>query len=331
MTRQYLREAKLLVGPDGGEGLDLSDLRFTFDVRRGDSETPNSARIRVFNLSKDTANRIADEYLRVILYAGYHGTSGVIFDGQLIQARQGRYSQTDTTLDLTCADGDRAYNFSFVNQTLAAGATDADVVAAALRSMGEFGVRGGYIPEITGNAYPRGRVLMGQTREILRCTARDLDMNWSIQDGALTLLPRTSFLPGEIQVVTSRTGMIGLPTQMQNYILVNMLLNPRVRIGSVIELENDSIQRFEFGLGIRDQPQNRFNANSNRLNNASGKYGYYRVMVAEHSGDTRGEDWTTHVICIAVDAVAARDLLGKSTPNFIAPPPGKINPVNPYG
>lgn len=331
MTLQYLREAKLLVGPDGGEGLDLSDFRFEFSVRRGDSETPNRADIRVFNLARDTANRIADEYLRVVLSAGYSGASGLLFDGQLIQARQGRETPVDTTLELTCADGDKAYNFSFVNQTLAAGATDADVVAAALKSMGDYGIKRGYIPDIEGNAYPRGRVLMGRTREILRCTAKDLDMNWSIQDGALTLIPRTSFVPGEINVVTSQTGMIGLPTQMKNYILVKMLLNPRIRIGSVIMLENDSIQRYEFGLGIRDLAKNGFDALSNRLNNPEGKYGYYRVMVADHSGDSRGEGWYTHVTCIAVDAIGTRDLLGKATPNFIAPAPGKINPVNPYG
>ncbi|CAR53283.1 phage protein [Burkholderia cenocepacia] len=329
-VEQYLRKASLVIGGDDGNGLDFSDMRFTFEIRRGDAETPNSARINVYNLSKNTANRVGDEFSRVVVSAGYEGGCGLLFDGSLIQARQGRESPTDTVLRLTCADGDRAYNFAYVNTTLAAGATHADVIEAALTAMQPKGVTRGYMPDLPGNPYPRGRVLFGMARDVMRCTARDLDMDWSIQDGKLTMIPKTSFIPGEIHVVTAETGMIGMPTQMKNYIVVKMLLNPRIRIGSVIQLKNASVQQYEFGLGIKDQPQNRFDALHNKLNNPTGEYGFYRVMIAEHRGDTRGNDWYTEATCIAVDASAQVDLLGKGTRDAIAPAPPKIDPNNPF-
>lgn len=332
MTQQWLRKASLLAGDLNDNGVDLSALRFTFEVRRGDRETPNSARIRIYNMNPHTANRVSQEFSRVMLQAGYEGSYGVIFDGSLIQARQGRENATDTFLDLTCADGDRAYNFATINTTLAAGATHADVVDAAFKAFAEKGVTRGYIPDLTGNAYPRGRVLFGMARDVMRDVAMDLDMDWSFQNGQLTMIPRTAFIPGDIWEVNQDTGMVGMPVQQRNYIFVRMLLNSSIKIGSVIRLENASIQRYEFGLSISDQERNGFDAVSNHLNNPTGKYGFYRVMVAEHTGDTRGNEWYTDATCIAVDATAAIDLANRATRNAIAPPPPtKIDPNDPFG
>lgn len=70
MSKQYLRKASLVIGNDS-DALDFSDLRFSFDIRRGDLQTPNSARVRIFNIADDTAQRIAGEFSRLVLQAGY--------------------------------------------------------------------------------------------------------------------------------------------------------------------------------------------------------------------------------------------------------------------
>ncbi|RRA01117.1 phage protein [Burkholderia cepacia] len=331
MTAQFDRKATLLAGGADDNGIDLSELRFTFEVRRGDTQTPNWARIKIFNPNPSDVNRIRDEFSRVVLSAGYAGNIGIIFDGQLVQPRQGRENATDTYLDLTCADGDRAYNFAVVSTTLAAGATHADVVNAVAQAMAKKGVTLGYIPDLTGNAYPRGCVLFGMARDIMETVAVDLDMDWSIQNGQLTMIPRTSFIPGEAVVVAPDTGMVGLPVQMRNYIMVRILLNPNVKIGTIIRLENSLIQQYEFSLNVNQQGQNGFDALQNRLNNASGQFGFYRVMIAEHIGDTRGNDWYTDVTCIAVDTTATIELANKATQGAVAPAPPKIDPSNPFG
>jgi len=145
-TPQYLRKASLIIGQAAGDALDLSALRFVFDVRRGDLQTPNSARVRVFNVGPMTAQRVQKEFTRLVLQAGYEGNYGIIFDGNIKQVRRGRVSQTDTYLDITAADGDSAYNFAVVNATLAAGSTSADHVAAACTAMNPYGVSLGYAP-----------------------------------------------------------------------------------------------------------------------------------------------------------------------------------------
>ena len=88
--RQWLRRCSLLVGPKEGGALELGELRVAFTVKVSEQETPNSASIRVYNLSEATAGRIRKEFTRVILQAGYQGNCSVIFDGNITKVALGQ-------------------------------------------------------------------------------------------------------------------------------------------------------------------------------------------------------------------------------------------------
>ncbi|MGH9810446.1 MAG: phage protein, partial [Terriglobia bacterium] len=65
---QYLRTLSVQVGTDSGQGLDFAQFRVVFQVRRGDIQTPNSADVRIYNVSDQTANRIGSkEFTRLTL------------------------------------------------------------------------------------------------------------------------------------------------------------------------------------------------------------------------------------------------------------------------
>ncbi|KWE70561.1 hypothetical protein WL77_12225 [Burkholderia ubonensis] len=331
MTTQYLRKASLVIGNDS-DAIDLSPLRFTFRVQRGDLQTPNSARIRVYNVADNTAQKVEREFSRVVLQAGYEGNFGIIFDGSLIQVRRGRESPTDTYLDITAADGDMAYNFAIVNTTLAAGSTPEDHVKVCTAAMGQYGVAEGYRPDLGGRPLPRGKVMFGMARDHLETVARSTQTLWSIQDGKLQMVPETSYVPGEIPSITSESGMVGLPEQTQNGITVKMLLNPSIKIGRLIKLDNRSVQRYEFSLNNKQQAENGAIAGQNKINSPEKTDGYYYVMSNEHWGDTRGNDWYTEAICLAVDATPIDvDLLTKAEQGISGPVPPKLDVIKPYG
>lgn len=320
---QYLRQISLKIG-NNETALDLSNLRIRFSIRRGDLKTPNSADIRVYNVSDQTAQRAQKEFERIVLQAGYAGNYGVIFDGTIKQVRRGRESQTDTYLDITAADGDSAYNFAVMSASLAAGSTPDDHLQAALQAMASRGVTMGQGMTLSGNKLPRGKVMFGMVRDHLDNLGKTQDMSWSFQDGQLTLIPNTAYLPGEAVVVTSATGMIGLPEQTQNGITVKMLLNPGVKVGRRLQIDNASIQRMRYGLSITDQPANLMAQSTVKLDND----GFYRSIVVNHSGDSRGNEWYTDVICLAIDATIPLSLRDKpETPGSVGP----VGPVKPYG
>lgn len=325
-VQQYGRKVSLLVGGDSGDALDLSELRIAFAVRRGDLQTPNSADIRVYNLSDGTAARVLQrlptpEFTRVVLQAGYEGNFGVIFDGTIKQVRHGRESQTDTYIDITAADGDSAYNFAVTSVSLAAGQTaPKDQINALMNDMAPHGVTPGYIPDLGGNPLPRGKVFYGMCRDGLRQIARNTSSSWSIQDGKVEFIPLTAYKPGEVPLINSETGMIGLPEQTQNGINVRTLLNPNLKIGQKIQLNNDSIQQQRYGLSVTDQSQVLLVQQSNKLNSD----GFYYVMVADHIGDSRGITWYSDLTCLAIDATTTVELSRKASV-------GPVGPVREFG
>ncbi|ECY4789739.1 hypothetical protein AVB78_23875, partial [Salmonella enterica subsp. enterica serovar Vitkin] len=133
--------------------------------------------------------------------------------------------------------------------------------------------------------------------------ARTCQTVWSIQDGKVIMVPETSYMPGEIPVITSETGMVGLPEQTQNGITIKMLLNPSVKIGRLIWIDNASVQRYEYSLNVGQQAQNERIEQQAKLQDD----GFYYVMIAEHDGDTWGNDWYTSTICLAADVTVLPD------------------------
>lgn len=295
-AEQYGRVCKLIVFGADLEGINLSELRIKFSVKRSDTMTPNMADIRVYNLELQTALRIRKEFTKVILEAGYEGNSGVIFQGNIKQVILGRESATDTFVDIVAGDGDRAYNFSIVNTTLAAGSSQEDQVNASINSMVPRGVTSGFLGDFPSERLPRGKVLFGNSREYLRNVAETTDKSWSIQDEKVTFVSNKSYLPGERVVLTSKTGMIGAPQQTNEGVNVKCLLNPNIKIGGRVQIDNASIQNLKINLAVVNSAAN--------IPAPLTADGVYYVLVAEHNGDTRGIDWYTTMICLNVDVTS---------------------------
>lgn len=299
-TLQYLRKISVIVATAAGEGLDFADFRVSFQVRRGDRQTPNSCDIRILNLSDATAKKIGTkEFTQISLKAGYEGNFGVIFQGQIKQVRKGRIDQKTTYVDITAADGDSAYHFATISLSLAANFPPVDGLLGMIQSLAQAGIQQpAKTPQISSNKRVRGRVFYGVTRDELRDFCNANDMKWSIQDGVLTLIPMTGYLPAPIPVISPSSGLIGVPEQTQNGIEMRVLLNPQIKIGQLVKLDSSDINLLRLGLDSGSQSNNLALQQQVKTN----ADGLYYVMVANHSGDTRGAGWYTDMVCLAVDA-----------------------------
>ena len=115
---QYKRTCNLIVSDAAGSGLDLSNLTINFAIKKTDGQSPNTASIKVYNLSDETAKQIQKEFTRVVLQAGYESNHDIVFDGNVKSVTLGRENVVDSYIDIQAADGDEGYNFSVVNATL---------------------------------------------------------------------------------------------------------------------------------------------------------------------------------------------------------------------
>ena len=300
--QQWLRRLSLIVSKNAN-GLDLSQLRVRFKVTAMDAETPNAANIRVYNVKRETAKLIQAEFTDVTLQAGYeNGAFGIIFQGSINQFRTGREANIDSYLDILASDRDVPYNFGTVNATLAAGATQRDV----LTKIGDqVGLGTAYLPpDLTGSnpkALARGKVLWGMARTYYRTAARTADATWSIQNGKVQVIPLTGYLPNEVVELSSLTGMVGVPEQTAGGIHVRCLINPKLAVGGLVRINNRDINRLiEASSSIYGVPYNQW-AGIQYASSLSND-GLYRIYVIEYEGDSRGTPWYADLTCLAVDS-----------------------------
>jgi len=289
---QYMRRCNLVVAGEG-QGLDLSGLRIVFKVSKKDAQTPNKALIVIYNLQADTAKRIRNEFTRVILQAGYESNYGVIFDGTIKQVRLGKENGTDTYLEISAGDGDLAYNFAVVNTTLAAGATQTDQIGAISRAMQGKGTQGGFIDTLPAQRLPRGKVMYGMARNYLRQSCASSDASWSIQNGQLQVIRQDGLLPAQAVVLTSKTGLVGTPEQTNDGIKARCLLNPMLKIGARVQIDESQIQESRL-------PESSKNNAANQPAPLD-RDGVYKLLTIDYSGDTRGNDWYCDFVGISLD------------------------------
>ena len=304
---QYLRKASLLAINGDNTALDLSALHFRFQTVQNDQESPANCAIRVHNLSDDTLYGLKTEFNRVVLSAGYEqGDFGVIFDGTIKQFRIGREADGVTNyVDLLIADGDLGYNFAFSNQTLAKGLTNKQRLEATIADAATLGLTGNtsLVPS-TGGVLPRGKVLFGLTRGLIRSQVQNIGSTWSIQNGEIQVIPLDGYLPGEAVRLSADTGLVGRVEQTAEGMKARCLLNPKIAIGSTVKIDNASInQTFAQNPNLTGTsaqlPYNKY-AGLQQLADLS-MDGLYRVYVAEYTGDTRGQEWYTDITCLSID------------------------------
>jgi hypothetical protein len=291
-------------------GLDLSQMHIKFHVEGLDYTRPKTLICRIYNLADSTQTLIKQEFQNVILQAGYeNGAYGVIFNGTIARIKTGRENATDTFLEIQAADGDRAHNFAYVNRTIAAGSSPLQQAQPAIDAMKATGDvtavdTTALSASATGGVLPRGQTQFGLAKGYLDDIAASTNTSWFIEDGKLNFVSDTGFLAGEAVVLNSQTGMIGIPEATINGIEVAALLNPNIKVGRRVQIDNASINQTQVNKGqigifptTGDTQRSFFATTTND--------GFYRAIVVSHSGDSRGSEWFTKMICLAIDASAA--------------------------
>ncbi len=295
---QWIRKISLQVF-NSGTALDLSQFRIRFETNAEDVESPNTAAIRVYNLAPSTVKTIREQFGQVQLSAGYEqGNFGLIFQGTIKQFQIGREGPTDTFLDIFAADGDIGYNNAIVNQSLAAGQTPLQVATKLGTLLGAGSPDFGSLTTTAKNTPSiRGQVLFGMARARMRNLASHLDASWSIQNGQVVMIDNTGYRDGTVVDLNINTGLIGVPVQTDGGLTVTSLLNSRFRVGCQVHLNNDEVNQL-IQNSPTNTPYNRWAAV--QLIAPIDADGLYRAFVITHTGDSRGQDWYSHLTLLSV-------------------------------
>lgn len=310
MSGQFLRKMTMVVANAAGDGLDLSTLHVRFATRQADIQTPATLYARIYNMSEPTVSTIQKEYTQVVLQAGYDDPSdfGIIFKGTIKQVKVGRETNTDSYLELYCANNDQAYNFAVVNSNLAAGATPEDQIVAILKELKVFGITNALQAGLGTDGLPRGKVFYGNAKDLLRDICRTANCSYVMVGNRIQIIPNTpQALAGTAVVLTSQTGLVGTPEQTESGVRGRCLMNPNIKPGRLLNINNASINQ-TVKLAGNDSPGSGKGGFFQQYDSWTGfQYlagtradGFYKTLVAEHVGDNRGQEWYTNFICLAL-------------------------------
>lgn len=233
---QYGREYKLTIG-GSGESIVIEKLRIAFDIEKTISSDPNPATFEIYNLSASNRNLISSgEYDRIQFDGGYEDGILTMFIGWINDV-ENRIDGDDKITVVTCSDGQKDYRESRTATTVAKGSTDKQIVAEVLKDMPNTGEGVQEIPTI--KQLPRGKTLVGNSRDILSTIAKNQNADWSIQDGELLILPKDKALANdEGFLISCDTGMIGSPRKTSDGLEVECYLNNLMKVGQLCRIES---------------------------------------------------------------------------------------------
>lgn len=314
MTLQYGRKVQLSVLKGNAEAYDLSNLHIVFNVFSATVSTLKYAEITIWNLSKEKSNAIFQEFTGVSLAAGYEGQFGDIFTGQICRVSVGKENAVDSFVKIFAQDGDTAQNWCMTQATLSVGWTDDHLYKQLMTDFSSFGdtpdlaLSQGYKPDFTLAQAPDARTLYGKTDDFMSELADRQNCEWFIEDGKVNVVPKTGVMPNlAAPILSSSSGIIGVPTLDINGISLRCLLNPKIRTGGAVHINNADIAQLSFNTQqAPDRPVflNQVGDVLPSLQGQSQGIGVYKAHCVTHSGDTRGQEWYTSMIGVAIDATA---------------------------
>lgn len=255
-----------------------SPLRIKFDIEKNLVGTPNNAKFELFNMSVNSRQGIKKGYI-ILLQAGYNGLIQTLFTGNVVPLglKTERHG-ADTITKIECGDGESAIVMTNLDQSYPPGTDLFQVLQDISDEMGvdtnvdPDGTGVGIVVGIPNYTYGRGLTISGPVNRSLDKLLKPRGLRWSVQNGNLTIMPATGYDGKSAIVVSALTGMIGTPSNNDQYMEFASLLNPNIVPGALVQMISENTA----------------------LN------GFYKVMTAHYEGDTHDNQWQVKTQCIAM-------------------------------
>jgi hypothetical protein len=212
-----------------------------FDVERNNFGTANIGSVRIFNLSKDTRERLRKDQTdftlkdKVILTAGYEDNLALILDMTVNHGWSVREGNNFIT-QLQCLDG----GYAFANAragadlTFGSGEKQQQAIARLVQELKNYGLSKGAIGAFDG-VFTRSQSYTGNPLSIID----DLTGGARFIDNSVVHVIKDNEAVGtDIFLITPESGLLNTPMRENQSINFTMLFEPKLSVGKVIKLES---------------------------------------------------------------------------------------------
>ena len=221
-------------------------LTMSFHIVRNTLAQANTGRFTILNLSEDTRRKIYKDkyktnvYKGIELRAGYGDTKEtlpLIFKGNIMQAYSQRNGVNYET-NIEAYDGGFSYVNANTGRSFARGTSDRQIIETLIKDLPNVSVGkiGKFLDKI-----PKGNTMQGPTIELLKNITKS---NFFIDNEKAYCLNGNECFRGNIQKITSDTGLLGSPLREEALLTFTIMFEPRLQVGQYIQLESQTEKLF---------------------------------------------------------------------------------------
>jgi hypothetical protein len=262
-----------------------TSLRVQFSFERNMEGNADKGKVSIYNLNQHNRNAIV-RGSTMRLRAGYRSRIGLLFTAfvrKITTEQQG----PDVVTSFELGDGEPSINYGHVNRSYTSPVNLARVLQDISGDLdldlgGDVAIIApGVIKGIPDKVFSSGLALEGGVKHVLNGLLRPHKIDWKIHNNKLMILPRAGTLYVSAAVISSASGMTGVPALTEKYMTFQSLLNSNLAPGALVEMRS----------------------RNGRLD------GYYKLRSCKYNGDTHDAPWL-------VDCEA--ELLKAPLPIFVA-------------
>lgn len=317
---RFDRVCSLLVGPAGGRGFEITNLRIKFEITKDTDRNPNKSTIQIYNLQPSSRAAIEKPDVRCVLKAGYAEENGPLecYNGNVIfswTAKEG--PDIITTLEL--GDGAVAFRDGVVSIGYGAGVTSRQILEQIASRMGLTLQMPGDAPSRT---WANGFSSHGAARSALDRVTRGAGLSWSIQNGVLQVVRVGGTTNRTVFELAVDTGLLGSPERQRKgagsaITTTDQATRTRRRAASATE-------RWD-GWRVKSLILPTLLPNDRVKLKSAYAEGVMRIKEIRHIGDTHDGDWVSELTLVD-PSLSPNDRRGERPA-----PSGQVRQSNPGG
>lgn len=282
--KNFIRKYRMKAGVMGRTGFEIGAtteknphaLHISFSIEKSTSETPNTAKIQVWNLSDKSLKVLDTKDCTVQLRAGYTDHIALILVGNVVTVTTS-LDGADKMTEIEVVDGRVALRDTYLSVSFKGKVNSKDVFNHIAGAMGVAVV---YSKKAKFKTLPNGFSFVGPAKNALKKLCKTCGLAWSIQNEVLQIRKPNEPITARAYLLNSETGLLDIPK--------------RITISSESDDSSGggSSTTSQIGYEVRYLLNGAIGINDYVRLESSKARGYFRVYKVTIDGDNLEGDWT---------------------------------------